>query len=554
MSNQPKPNRILVIGGVAGGASCAARLRRLLEDAEIVVFERGPDVSFANCGLPYFVGDVIQDRENLLVATPEIFRERFEIDVRVHTEVTRIDRASKTVEVLKRTSGERYQEPYDTLVLAPGAQPVRPPLPGIDLPGLFTVRNIPDTDVIRAWLDEHQPKRAVVIGGGFIGLEMAENLVHRGLHVTLIEMLPQVMGPMDAEMVATVHQALQDNGVDLHLNCAVSGFERGDSSPLMVKTKSGLTFPADLVILGIGVRPEVTLAKDAGLELGQRGGIRVDDQMRTSDPDIFAVGDAIEVRDFITGEWTAIPLAGPANRQGRLAADVIAGRDERFRGVQGTSVCGLFGITVASTGANEKTLKRAGIPYDKVYVYGSDHVTYYPGSEPIELKLLFSPDDGKVLGAQATGRSGVDKRIDVLAMAIQMGSTVYDLEQCELCYAPQFGAAKDPVNMAGFIAANHLREDSPLAYWEDYEKYKDNPPMILDVRDEDEVEQFRVPGSVHLPLGQLRNRLKELPRDREIWVHCGMGQRSYYAVRVLRHHGFQARNLTGAMKLYQALN
>lgn len=506
------------------------------------MLDRGPYVSFANCGLPYYVGDVIKDEAKLLVANPVLFRERFNIEVRTEHEVVAIDREAREIEVKELPTGRLYREKYDALVLSPGAAAVRPPLPGIDLPGIFVVRTIPDTRQIRAWIDGKAAKRAVIVGGGFIGLEMAENLAHRGLSVTVVEMLDQVMPPLDPEMARPVQEHLEKHGVKVALGDGVAGFE-SSGRQLSVKTKSGAAHTADIVILAIGVRPETALAKAAGLELGARGGIRVDERMRTNDPNIWAVGDAVEARDAVTGEWTLIPLAGPANRQGRVAADVICGRDARFRGVQGTAVCGIFDIAVASTGASEKSLLRAGITdYEKVYLHPANHVGYYPGAKPVHLKLLFHNSDGRILGAQAVGEAGVDKRIDVIATAIQFGGTVFDLEEAELCYAPQFGAAKDPVNHAGMIAANSLRGDHPLADWK---QLTPDSAVLVDVRDPDEFAEGHLPGAVNLPLNELRTRLGELPRDRELWLYCRVGQRGYYATRLLMQHGFRARNLPG---------
>ncbi|MFA7233055.1 MAG: FAD-dependent oxidoreductase [Terrimicrobiaceae bacterium] len=542
--------RIVIVGGVAGGASCAGRCRRLDETAEILMLDRGPYVSFANCGLPYYVGDVIKDEAELLVANPVLFRERFNIEVRTKHEAVAIDREAREIEVKELPTGRLYREKYGALVLSPGAAAVRPPLPGIDLPGIFVVRTIPDTRQIRAWIDGKATKRAVIVGGGFIGLEMAENLAHRGLSVTVVEMLDQVMPPLDPEMARPVQEHLEKHGVKVALGDGVAGFEPSGGQ-LSVKTKSGAAHTADIVILAIGVRPETALAKAAGLELGARGGIRVDERMRTNDPNIWAVGDAVEARDAVTGEWTLIPLAGPANRQGRVAADVICGRDARFRGVQGTAVCGIFDIAVASTGASEKSLLRAGITdYEKVYLHPANHVGYYPGAKPVHLKLLFHNSDGRILGAQAVGEAGVDKRIDVIATAIQFGGTVFDLEEAELCYAPQFGAAKDPVNHAGMIAANSLRGDHPLADWK---QLTPDSAVLVDVRDPDEFAEGHLPGAVNLPLNELRTRLGELPRDRELWLYCRVGQRGYYATRLLMQHGFRARNLPGGYLTYELI-
>lgn len=547
--------RVLIVGGVAGGASCAVRLRRLDEQAEIVLFERGPDVSFANCGLPYHVGGIIEDREKLLVATPERFRDLFRIDVRTSREVTRIDRQRKIVEVKNVHNGEVATEPYDTLVLAPGAAPVVPPLPGVELPGVFTLRNMTDMDRIMAWIDRRSPRRVVVIGGGFIGLEMVENLHHRKMDVVVLERLDQIMAQMDPEMVAPVYSLLRSKGVDLRLAESVKSFEPGPQETLTVHTSRGEPFATDLVILAVGVRPDVRLAREAGLELGQLGGIRVDEQMRTSDPAIFAVGDAVEVRDWVTGRWTLIPLAGPANRQGRIAADAICGRPSQFRGTQGTAIVGIFGLTLASTGASERSLRAAGIEYRKTYTHSSSHASYYPGAEMMALKLLYAPESGQLLGAQVVGRLGVDKRIDVLAMALQKRATVFDLEEAELAYAPQFGSAKDPINIAGFVAANYLRGDVDVVHWEDwYERQAaEQPPFVIDVRPPAMAVGGSVPGAVNIPLGQLRSRLDELPRDREIWVHCAVGQTGYYATRILKQHGFPVRNLSGGITSYRQM-
>jgi NADPH-dependent 2,4-dienoyl-CoA reductase/sulfur reductase-like enzyme/rhodanese-related sulfurtransferase len=552
--------KVIIVGGVAGGASCAARLRRLDEKAEILLVERGPYVSYANCGLPYHVSGVIEQESSLLVSTEQTFRTMFAIDCRTRCEVVGISAKKKTVELKNHVSGEVTTEKYDKLVLSPGAAPIRPPLPGIDLPGIFSVRTVPDAREIREWIErggsdlteeQHtssglpldKTKRAVVIGGGYIGLEMAENLVHRGLEVTLVEMLDQVMPPLDPECARLVERHLEKHGVRLALNDAVAGFKQTESGSLEVLTKSGKAHPADIVILAIGVRPETELAKMAGIEIGQLGGIRVDEQMRTSNPDIFAVGDAVEVKDFVTGEWSLIPLAGPANRQGRIAADVIAGRDSRFRGTQGTSVIGVFGGTVATTGASEKLLIRLGQKdFEKVYLFPNSHAGYYPGAKTIVLKVIFRKSDGRLLGAQALGLDGVEKRIDALAMAIQTGATVYDLEEAELCYAPPFGSAKDPVNFAGMVPADVLRGDMPLCHWTSVDGR-----FLLDVRNPQEIAVEHVPGAVNIPLPELRGRLKELPKDREIAVICRSAVRAYYATRILLQNGFKVRNISGGM-------
>jgi NADPH-dependent 2,4-dienoyl-CoA reductase/sulfur reductase-like enzyme/rhodanese-related sulfurtransferase len=545
--------RVLIVGGVAGGASCAARLRRMDENAEIFIFERTGDVSFANCGLPYYIGGAIDDRRKLLVATPERFRDSFRIEVRTRHEVRRIDRQKRTIEVHNLQTGAVSVEAYDALVLAPGAAPVRPPLPGIDLPGVCVVRNMDDVDRIHARIDRGQVNQAVVVGAGYIGLEMVENLSRRGISVTLLELTDQVMPPADAEMVAPIQAELKRQGVDLWLGNAVVAFEPGANDTVTVVAQRGERFVADLVILAVGVRPDVELARQAGLEIGPSGGIRVDDQMRTSDASIFAVGDAVEVRNFVTGRPTLLPLAGPANRQGRVAADVICGRPARFRGSQGTAVVGVFDLTLAMTGETEKSLRTAGIAFEKSYIHPLHHASYYPGAERMTLKLLFSPDSGRVLGAQAVGRAGVDKRIDVIAMAIQMKATVFDLEEAELCYAPQYGSAKDAVNLAGFVAGNILHGDVDVGHWSDWKWRQDvgDAPLTLDVRPASAVAAEAIPGTIRIPFGELRARLGELPRDREIWVHCVVGQTSYNAVRLLAQHGFKVRNLSGGITSYK---
>jgi NADPH-dependent 2,4-dienoyl-CoA reductase/sulfur reductase-like enzyme/rhodanese-related sulfurtransferase len=540
--------RILIVGGVAGGASCATRARRLDETAEIILFDKGPHVSFANCGLPYYVGDVIQEESSLMVATPEAFRKRFNIEVRVLNEVLAIDRERSEILVKDLSEGRTYRERYDALVLSPGATSVRPLLPGIDLPGIFTLRSIPDSRRIREWIEQIRARRAVVVGGGFIGLEMAENLVQRGLKVTVLEMLNQVLPPLDPEMAELLQRRLSERGVELALGDAVAAVEHGGEERITVRTAKGQTYETDLVILGIGVRPETELAKGARLEIGPRGGIRVDGQMRTSDSKIWAVGDAVEVIDYVTGQPALIPLAGPANRQGRVAADVICGRDSVFRGVQGTAICSVFGLAAAITGASEKSLKRAGLSdYEVVYLHPGQHAAYFPGASPVHLKLLFRRPDGRLLGAQACGEQGVDKRIDVIATVIQKQGTVFDLEEAELCYAPQFGAAKDPINMAGMIAGNVLRGDVQNAAWS---ALSSNGALLLDVRDPDEFESGHVPGAKNIPLPELRGRLNELPTTREIRLYCGVGQRAYYATRLLKQRGFQVLNLSGGYKTY----
>ena len=542
--------RVLIVGGVAGGATCAARLRRMDEQAEIVVFERGPYVSFANCGLPYYVGEVIRQESKLLLASPELFRDRFRIDVRTGAEVVAIDRMAQTVRVRMVSGGEEQIEHYDELVLSPGAAPIRPAWPGIELEGIFTLRNVPDSRAIRAWIDDRKPQSAVVVGGGFIGLEMAENLVHRGLQVTLVELAAQVMPPLDAEMAEYARERLEERGVRLLLGDAVTGFEKIDGG-LRVRTQAGIGLEAGMVVLAIGVRPETRLAAEAGLALGERGGIRVNERMQSSDAHIWAIGDAVETPHFVTGEQGVIPLAGPANRQARVLADVLSGRDSVYRGSQATAICGFFGLTVAMTGATEKQLRRAGqSDFAAVYLHPGHHVSYYPGARAIHLKLLFRRSDGRILGAQAAGEEGVERRIDVIAQALQLSGTVFDLEESELCYAPQFGGAKDPVNFAGMIAANAVRGDAEVAPWSEIGTAN---AFLLDVRDPQEFAAGAMPGASNIPLHQLRERLGELPHDRAIWVSCGVGQRAHYAVRILVQHGFVARNLSGGYSTYRVL-
>jgi NADPH-dependent 2,4-dienoyl-CoA reductase/sulfur reductase-like enzyme/rhodanese-related sulfurtransferase len=542
--------KLVIVGGVAGGASAAARSRRLSEEAEIVLFERGPDVSFANCGLPYFVGGEIADRKKLVVTTPELLRTRFRLDVRTRTSVEAIDRSAKTVRVRDLASGREYEEPYDKLLLAPGAAPVRPPLPGIDLPGIFTLRNLQDVDRIKETVDRGV-KRAVLLGGGFISLEFAENLVRRGVATAVVEKNDQILTPFDPEMTTPIAEHLATKGVTLLLGQTAEGFEPTPGG-LAVRLKSGQRLPAQLVVVGVGVRPENKLALDAGLEVGPRGGIRVDEHLRTGDPDIYAVGDAIEITDFVTGEPTQVPLAGPANRQGRIAADNIFGRAVTYRGTQGTAIVGFFDRTAALTGASEKVLKRANLPYRKVYVHPMHHAGYFPGAEAMTLKVLFHPETGKLLGAQGVGGAGVDKRIDVLAVAIQAGMTVFDLEEMELAYAPQYGSAKDPINMAGFVAGGLLRREHPQV---DVEAVLAAPaarrPLLLDVRTPQEFAAGHMPDAVNTPVDELRRRLGELPRDREIAAYCQVGQRGYLATRILRQAGFSAANVGGGYKTYQ---
>jgi NADPH-dependent 2,4-dienoyl-CoA reductase/sulfur reductase-like enzyme/rhodanese-related sulfurtransferase len=540
--------RIVIVGGVAGGASAAAKARRMSEDAEIVLLERGNDISFANCGLPYHVGGIIQDRARLLVQNPQAMRQRFAVDVRTRSEVIRINRQSKTVTVHDKAKDREYEQPYDTLILSPGAEPVRPPIPGADHTKVFTLRSLADMDAIKATVDAGELKSAVVVGGGYIGLEMTEVLVQRGSAVSLVELEPQVMGPIDPEMAAPLHEHLRQKGVDLCLHNSVTSIQERDGQ-LEVLLSSGRVILCGLVILAVGVRPEIKLAAEAGLNIGSRKGIVVDDHMRTSDPDIYAVGDAIEVEDFVGGFPSVIPLAGPANRQGRIAAINALGGDAVYERTQGTAICKVFDLAVGMTGLSEKALKRAGLAYEKIYVHPASHAGYYPGATQMSLKLLFDPASGKILGAQCVGASGVDKRIDVLAVAIRAGMTVYDLEKLELAYAPPFGSAKDPVNYAGFVAANALRKEVRLCHVPDVV----NPgpdQVLLDVRTTPEVQQGTIPGSIHIPLDELRGRLGELPKDKEVLAFCQVGLRGYLACRILSQNSISCRNLTGGYKTY----
>ena len=542
--------KLLIVGGVAGGASAAARARRLSEDAQIVLFERGPDVSFANCGLPYYIGGEIAEREKLLVTTPERLRSRFKLDVRTRSSVEAIDRTAKKVRVRDLASGREYEETYDKLILATGAAPFRPSIPGIDLPGVFTLRNLQDTDRIKERVDRGV-KQAVLLGGGFISLELAENFVRRGISTTVVEKNEQILTPFDKEMTTPIVQELAGKGVTLLLGQSAEAIEQ-TAEGLVVCLNSGQRLPAQLVIFGVGVRPENKLAVDAGLEVGPRGGIRVNEHLQTSDPDIYAVGDAIEVKDFVSGDPTQVPLAGPANRQGRIAADNVFGRAVRYRGTQGTAIVGVFDRTAAMTGASEKALRRANRPFRKVYIHPTHHAGYYPGAEAMTLKLLFDPTTGRVLGAQAVGGAGVDKRIDVLAVAIQAGMTVFDLEEMELAYAPQYGSAKDPINMAGFVAGGLLRGEHPQV---DVEAVLAAPaaeqPFLLDVRTPQEFASGHIPGAVNIPVDDLRSRLGELPRDRKIAAYCQVGQRGYLATRILLQAGFSASNIGGGYKTYK---
>ena len=540
----------LIIGGVAGGATVAARLRRMDEKANIILFERGKYVSYANCGLPYYIGDTINNREKLFVQTAKGFTDRFRIDIRTEQEVTAIRPDKKEVEIKNLSTGETYTETYDKLVLSPGAEPLRPGIEGIGSKKIFTLRNVPDTDTIKNYVNTENPKRAIVVGGGFIGLEMAENLHDLGIQVDVVEMANQVMAPLDFSMAAIVHRQLTDKGVGLHLEDGVSRFEEKDGG-VTVHLRSGKQIATDMVLLSIGVRPETKLAKDAGLAIGERGGIAVNDYMQTSDADIYALGDAVEVRHLVTGQPALIPLAGPANKQGRIVADnIVFGNKKKYPGSIGTSIAKVFDLTVAAAGANAKLLQRNNIPYISSYTHGASHAGYYPGAVPLSIKILFAPENGKLLGAQIVGFNGVDKRIEMLAQVIQRGGTVHDLAELEHAYAPPYSSAKDPVNMAGFVAENILNKKSRIIQWR---KLAELPAdtIRIDVRTHDEYKLGTIPGFINIPVDELREHLDELPKEKPIVVTCAVGLRGYLAYRILVQNGFKhVRNLSGGYKTW----
>lgn len=539
--------KILVIGGVAGGASFAARMRRLDEAAQIIMFEKGEYISFANCGLPYHIGETIKDRDALLVSNPEQFSKRFRVDVRIKSEVTAINTVKKTVTV--KSGNKSYEESYDYLVLSPGAKPVRPSIAGITSRHVYTLRTLPDMDHIKEMVDSGKIRKAAVIGGGFIGLEMTENLRHRGLEVTQIEQMDQVFAPADREMAQIIHQHLRINGIRLLLENGARSFADREDGTLDITLNSGEILNVDMAILAIGVKPDTRFVKEAGIEVNERGAIIVDQYMRTNLKDIYAVGDAVEATDLVSGQKVHIPLAGPANRQGRIAADNISGKETVYKNTQGTAICKIFDLTAAVSGINEKTAKRLGIGYLKSYTHSSSHAGYYPGSYPMSIKLLFTPDTGKLLGAQVIGKLGVDKRIDIFATAIRHGLTVQDLAELELSYAPPYGSAKDAINIAGFVAENILNNTTRLVYPEDLERMRQNC-TLLDVRTEAEHEQGAISGSLVIPLEQLRDRLGELDKDKPVLVYCQVGLRGYIAERILTQNGFEAYSLSGGYKTY----
>ena len=540
----------LIIGGVAGGATVATRLRRMDEKANIILFERGKYVSSANCGLPYYIGDTINNREKLFVQTAKGFTDRFRIDIRTEQEVTAIRPDKKEVEIKNLSTGETYTETYDKLVLSPGAEPLRPGIEGIGSKKIFTLRNVPDTDTIKNYVNTENPKRAIVVGGGFIGLEMAENLHDLGIQVDVVEMANQVMAPLDFSMAAIVHRQLTDKGVGLHLEDGVSRFEEKDGG-VTVHLRSGKQIATDMVLLSIGVRPETKLAKDAGLAIGERGGITVNDYMQTSDADIYALGDAVEVRHLVTGQPALIPLAGPANKQGRIVADnIVFGNKEKYPGSIGTSIAKVFDLTVAAAGANAKLLQRNNIPYISSYTHGASHAGYYPGAVPLSIKILFAPENGKLLGAQIVGFNGVDKRIEMLAQVIQRGGTVHDLTELEHAYAPPYSSAKDPVNMAGFVAENILNKKSRIIQWRELAELPADT-IRIDVRTHDEYKLGTIPGFINIPVDELREHLDELPKEKPIVVTCAVGLRGYLAYRILVQNGFKhVRNLSGGYKTW----
>ncbi len=539
--------RIVIVGGVAGGMSAAARARRLDEQSKITIFERTGFVSFANCGLPYYLGREIEEYDDLILQTPESLARRFNLDVRVRHEVRSIDRNAKTVSGVDLSTGKPFDVPYDHLILSVGAAPIKPPLPGLDLEGVFTLRNMEDTAAIDNWIETKKPETAVVVGGGYIGLEMAEQLHQRGMKVHTIDAAPHVLPPFDAEMAEMVQDCLRRNQIELHLSSPLREVRAGAGAAGTVLAGEDVSIEADLVILGLGVRPDSGLAREAGLACGPRGGILVSPQMQTEDSSVWAVGDAIEVVNPISGEKTQIALGGPANRQGRIAADNIYGKQRSYQGTIGTAILRVFDLQAGATGLNERQLKASESKFEAIYLHPKHHAGYYPGAKPIALKLLFNPETEQIYGAQAVGQQGVDKRVDVLATAIRAGMKVSDLAELELSYSPPFGSAKDPINLAGMMAQNVIDGMLEQAQWHEL---ADSDALVVDVRNPGEVAKGAISGSVAIPLDQLRSRLEELPRDRELITYCHSGQRSYFASRILKLHGFRVRNLSGAWVTY----
>ena len=544
--------KVVIVGGVAGGASTAARLRRLDESAEIVMFERTGYVSYANCGLPYYVGGVITDKSRLTLQTPASFGSRFDVDARVNSEVVSIDRVARSVRVRSTVTGDEYDEPYDVLVLSPGAKAIRPDIPGIDDPRVMSMRTVEDTLAMRRFVEEERPKRAVVCGAGYIGLEIAENLIGLGIEVTVVQRPDHVLPPLDRDMAADVHHCLRANGVRLILSDALASFET--DGPLRAVLRDGEVIETDMAVVALGVTPDTHLAKDAGLELGVKGTIVVDSHMRTSDPNIYAVGDAVQVQNYVTGQPANIALAGPANRQGRIAAENIAGGDSEYRGSLGSSVIKVFDMTVATTGINERQAKDAGIPYDKVYTFSAPYATYYPGGRNMSVKTLFDPVTGTVLGAQIVGYEGVEKRADVIATAIHAGMTVEDLAELDLTYAPPYSSAKDPVNYVGFVATNVMNGLVRQFFWDEVDSVREDPSSYLvDVRTPEEFARGHIEGSVNIPVDELRDRLDEVPRDRHIRLICQSALRSYIAARILEQRGYECSHLAGGYRLYASV-
>lgn len=547
-----KQKKVVIIGGVAGGASAAARLRRLDENAHIVVVERGPYISFANCGLPYYLGGTIQDRAALTLQTPESFKARFNVDVRVFSEAVSIQPDNKTITIHNHNTGEEYEESYDSLILSMGADAAMPPIPGIDSKKVFTVRNIPDTVAVKTYIEEHQAKKAVVAGGGFIGLEVAENLRDLGMDVTLVEMADQVIPSIDADMAAQVHGHMRQKGLHLLLGSALQKIE--DTETGVSLTVNGEPIDADLLVMAIGVRPASEIAVKAGLPANAKGALIVNSAMETGVDGIYAVGDLIEITHFVTGEKGYIPLAGPANKQGRIAADNICGIPSRYTGTQGSSILKVFDLAVASTGITEKTAKALHLNYEKSFTFSANHATYYPGATNMSIKTIFEKDTGKILGVQIVGNDGVDKRCDVFATAIRAGMTAKDLTELELCYAPPFGSAKDPVNMAGYVIENMMNGLVKTFHWHDIEKISKDPgAFLLDTRNPMEYMAGTIPGFVNIPLDSLRDRLDEISKDKTIYVTCQIGLRGYIAARILMQNGYDVYNLSGGYRLYQTI-
>ena len=540
--------KVIIVGGVAGGASAAARLRRLDEKAEIIILERGDYISFANCGLPYFIGGEITDKRLLTLQTPESFKARFNIEVRVNNEVITIDKDKKVVVVKDRIKDEVYEESYDKLILSPGAEPIRPSINGINSDTVFTLRNIPDTYKIKDYVDNNKPSSAVVVGGGYIGVEMAENLKKAGLEVSIVELAEHLIAPLDIDMAADVHRYIKSKGIKIYLN---NGVKEINGHKIILQKGE---IETDMIIMSVGVRPETEFIKDSGITLNDRESIVVDSHMQTNVEDIYAVGDAIEVKDFVSGKPAFIPLAGPANKQGRIAADNVCGLDSCYTGTQGSAVLKLFDMTVATTGLNEKTAKVTGIDYDKTYIYSASHASYYPGAKNMSIKAIWDKESLKILGAQIVGYDGVDKRMDVLATAIRFGAKITDLTNLELCYAPPYGSAKDPVNMLGYVAENIVTGKTKQFFWDEVDKLpRDGSVTLLDVRTKTEVSRGKIDGFIHIPLDSLREHLGEIPKDKPVYVHCHSGLRSYIACRILYGNGYECYNLAGGYRLYESV-